>query len=280
MVILHTLLSQGVALLEKNTESPRFEAEVLMCEILKKDRLYLSVHRDDIICESAADKFMEFCKRRSLGEPSAYITGHREFMSLDFKVNKNVLIPRPDTEILTDKIITKYKNCNVSILDICTGSGAIAIALAFYMPSCKVYATDISDKALEVANENAENLLGNKKISFFKADALKKIHTDEKCDIVVSNPPYIESHVIETLDSDVKNFEPRLALDGGKDGLIFYDRIVNNIESVLAPGGELYFEIGFNQAKAVTDIMKTKFTNIQVTQDLAGLDRVVSGQLA
>ena len=280
MVIIKKLLSNGAEILSGSVENPHSEAQYLLSDILKKDRLYLSMYRDNPIDEKTENVFLNFCKRRAMGEPFSYIVGHKEFMSLDFTVNSNVLIPRPETELLVETVIERCKIHSPKIMDICTGSGAIACSLAYYIKNSSVSGTDISKEALEVAAENAKRLVTNKKIDFFIADALEKISSDEKFDIVVSNPPYIESETVETLDCSVKNYEPRLALDGGDDGLIFYERIVNNIESILKKGGEIFFEIGYNQAKSVHGIMKSKFCNIEIIKDYAGLNRIICGQLA
>lgn len=280
MVIIKELLLKGTDILKNNVENPRFEAECLLCEILEKDRLWLSVHRDDHTQTDIEQTFISYCKRRSLGEPLAYITGKKEFMSLEFIVNPNVLIPRAETELLCEEIISRHSCENVKILDICTGSGAIACSLAHYIENSSVWAIDISPEALSVAKMNALQTVKEKKIEFLCMNALEKITLDEKFDIVVSNPPYIESEIIETLDITVRDHEPHLALDGGKDGLIFYESIVHNIDSILKPSGRIYFEIGYNQGEALKNIMNDKFYDICVIKDLAGLDRIVTGQLA
>ena len=279
-MIIKELLLKGIDILKPDIESPRFEAECLLSEILKKDRLWISVHRDDSADKDIEQIFISYCKRRSLGEPLAYITGKKEFMSLEFVVNQDVLIPRSETELLCEEIISRHKNKSVKILDICTGSGAIACSLAHYMPHSSIWAIDISPEALNVAKINALNLAKGKNIEFLRMNALEKININEKFDIAVSNPPYIESEIIENLDITVKDHEPRLALDGGKDGLIFYKSIVHNIDSILKPSGIIYFEIGYNQGDALKNIMKDKFCDIRVIKDLAGHDRIVTGQLA
>lgn len=280
MVIVKDLLIKGTEILSQAIENPRFEAEYILSDILKTDRIMLSVKKDMQISQSDENTFISFCKRRSAGEPTAYILGHKEFMSLDFCVNPHVLIPRPETELLAEEIINRHNGNPHKIIDICTGSGAIACSLAYYMPDSELCAIDISREALETAKLNSEKILKNKKIEFFCKDALKKFSLNKKFDIAVSNPPYIESEIIETLDTEVRNHEPRLALDGGYDGLIFYTSIVHNIESILEPNGFVYFEIGYNQGKAVKHIMQKKFKNIEIIKDLAGLDRIVTGQLA
>lgn len=280
MVKISDCLLHGVALLKKTVENPRMEAEILLAHILKKDRLYIAVHKNEEISPEHEAVFTSMCKRRALGEPLAYITGTKEFMSLEFEVCKSVLIPRPETELLAEYICDKYAETDAKIIDICTGSGAIACSIAHFLPKAYVEAVDISSDAICIAQKNARKNKVDGRINFYLADALLPIKSDIKFDVAVSNPPYIETHVIDSLMRDVRDFEPRIALDGGTDGLIFYEKIVDNIESILADGGELIFEIGYNQAEAVTSIMEQKFKNIVLTKDRAGNDRMLSGQLA
>ncbi len=277
-MVINDLIKKGTDIL-KTLDFPRLEAEIFLSHILKKDRLFFAVHKDFEVDKNTEEEFLSLCKRRSTGEPSAYLVGEKEFMSLSFTVNKSVLIPRSETELTVEAIIDKYKNKKVNIMDICTGSGAIGSSLAYYIIDAFVTAVDISEDALSLAKENAQKLGVSKKISFIKEDALSLKERKEKFDIVVSNPPYIKSEIIKTLEKDVKDFEPILALDGGDDGLIFYRKIVDNIEKVLKPTGEIYFEIGFDQGEDVKDIMSVKFTDIKIVKDLAGLDRLISGQL-
>ncbi len=279
MVKITDCLNKGIAVLHNSVSMPSLEAEIFLAHALGKDRLYVLAFGDRQIEKEEENEFYKMCSRRALGEPSAYIIGEKEFMSLKLKVNPSVLIPRPETELLVEHIIEKHSGKSISILDLCTGSGAIAVSLAHFLPNVRILATDISNDALAVAKENAEMNKVQNRVSFVKADALLKTDFGQRFDILVSNPPYIESAVIPTLDKDVKDFEPKKALDGGDDGLIFYQKIVDNIDINLRCGGELYFEIGFNQAKSVCDIMKSKFENIKVIKDLAGLDRIVTGQL-
>jgi len=209
--------------------------------------------------------------------PIAYIFGKTNFMGYDLKVSKDVLIPRLDTEILVEKLINdiKTQDKQVSILDLCTGSGAIAIVIK-KETNAKVSAADISVNAIEIAKQNAN--LNNAEIEFFVSDLFKNL-ANKKFDIIVSNPPYIESRVIETLDKEVRDNEPILALDGGDDGLNFYRKIVDEADKHLNKNGKLYFEIGYNQAKDVSEMMNQKFKNIQVLKDYEGNDRVVWGEL-
>jgi len=278
MVSLDACLAKGVDILS-GTDLARLEAEILLCHVLGKDRLYLAVHKADPIRDDDAKRFLELCQRRAKGEPSAYITGIREFMSLEFEVNPSVLIPRPETEMLAELICSKYKGKNANIIDICTGSGAIACSVAHYLPDALVTAVDISKDALAVASRNCKRLGVAGRVTLMHADALEKIDVPQSFDLAVSNPPYIETDVIATLEVDVKNFEPMLALDGGEDGLIFYRRIIGIAPRILNKGGLLAFEIGFDQGEEVSALMEKNFTDISVIKDLSGNDRVVSGIL-
>lgn len=213
-------------------------------------------------------KFMLYIEKRISGEPYAYIVGYKEFMKLNFKVNEHVLIPREDTEILVENAINSGK---LKILDICTGSGCIAISLAKYIKNSIVDAVDISSEALKVAKENAS--LNNVNVNFINSNLFENVK--EKYDLIVSNPPYIPSDDILFLQKEVKN-EPLIALDGGKDGLTFYKLIAQNARNHLNDGGILMFEIGFDEAESVSNILQTNgYKNITVIKDFSGNDRVV-----
>lgn len=221
-------------------------------------------------------KIMSAVEKRLKHIPLGYIFGKSYFYGREFKVDENVLIPRQDTEILIEKICDdiKSRNSEVSVLDIGTGSGAIAITIQ-KETNAKVSAVDVSDGALEIAKHNAKSLESN--VDFAKSDLFENV--ESKFDFIVSNPPYIESSVIETLDDEVKLNEPILALDGGEDGLDFYKKIVEEASNHLNKGGKLYFEIGYNQAEALKDLMKANFKNIKVYKDYGNNDRVVVGEI-
>lgn len=255
----------------------RFESELLLSFVLKKERIYLLVHNNETIDKKTADIFLSYIKRRAKGEPYAYITGTKEFMSLEFSVCPGVLIPRPDTETLVNHVIcSQGANTSPNILDICTGSGAIAVSLAKYIKDACVTAIDISDICIEKARENAEKNGVADRVNIIKKDVLSSFCYEEKFDCIVSNPPYIKSDTLPSLMKDVKDFEPLLALDGGDDGLIFYRKISSDAKKLLKEGGLLAFEIGHDQAKEVSCILeKEGFKNIGFKKDLAGIDRVV-----
>ena len=273
------LLNIGIDLLnEAGIENSIFDARAFLCEILNKDQIFLDIHKNDIITLEAENTFLEYIQRRCKNEPYAYIVNKKEFMSLDFYVDKNVLIPRPDTEVLVEYIIDycKNKNKHLDILDLCTGSGAIAVSIAHYVKNCLVTAVDISDDALEIATKNAISTHTDNKISFKKYDVLSDISPIGTFDIIVSNPPYIRKKDILTLNNNVKDYEPILALDGGEDGLIFYKSIIENADKVLKPDGMIAFEIGFDQSDDVSAILsKNNFKDINVLKDYSENDRVI-----
>ena len=268
-------LKEGIALLKtSDIENPALDARILMCHALSCDELYLTVHRDRVLTLRECDMFFTYIKRRASNEPIGYITGTKEFMSLEFNVDKNVLIPRPDTEILVEKVIAETKKESPVIIDMCTGSGAIAVSLAKYIPLSCVTGLDISENALKVAKANA---VKNGVRAEFKLHDVLKPYKQIKADAVVSNPPYSPTSDLETLMTDVIDFEPSVALDGGEDGLVFYRAIIQNIDSCLKEGGLLAFEVGAGQADDVAHLMKGKFCHVSTERDLAGIERVVYG---
>ena len=232
--------------------------------------------------ELLSDKEVDFTvlekalERRIKGEPCAYITGETEFMGLPFKVNKNVLIPRQDTENLIELLLERTKK-GAKVLDLCTGSGCIGISLKKYIENSSVTMVDVSDEAIKVAKENAQ--LNNAEVKIIKDDVLKPSFEYEKYDLIVSNPPYIEKEVVETLEKTVKDFEPRLALDGGKDGLVFYRKIAKDFKKYLKTNGRIAFEIGYNQGDTVFKILEeNQYKNIEVIKDYNNNNRIVTGE--
>lgn len=215
-------------------------------------------------------------KRRVNNEPLAKIFGETEFFGLKFSVNKNVLTPRQETEILVENVLKEnlQNKKDVEILDLCTGSGAIGITLANALKNAQVLAVDISEEALIVAENNAEKNK-TKNIKFRQSDLFSGIKKHKKFDVIVSNPPYIATDEIAKLDKEVKNFDPILALDGGVDGLYFYKKIVLDAPSFLKPNGKLFLEIGYKQGAKVKKLLTQDFENIKIVKDYAGLPRVV-----
>lgn len=278
---INELLQSGICILKNaGIENEILDARALLCHILQKDNIYLSVHKDEVIDIELQKKYIDCIKRRSQNEPFAYITNSKEFMSLDFYVDKNVLIPRPDTEILVENVINLWsdKNKEYKILDLCTGSGAIAVSLAHYIPNCVITAVDISKPALEIALKNAKRHNVDNKIIFKEFDVLDDISRLGKFDIIVSNPPYISKNDVLTLESNVKDFEPSLALDGGNDGLDFYRNIIKYAPAMLDYNDVMAFEIGYDQAEDVSNLLKENFKEISILKDYSGNDRVITAK--
>lgn len=223
--------------------------------------------------EKKVNSYFEAIQKRSEKIPLQYITGEQNFCGLDFYVNENVLIPRLDTEVLVEKIL-ECEEPGQSVMDMCTGSGCIAITLQ-KLGGFQVMAVDISEEALTLARKNAQR--NQAQVTFFQSNMFEQLSNTSKVDVIVSNPPYIESKVVDELDDEVKKYEPRLALDGMEDGLHFYRILAREGKRFLNEGGRLYAEIGFDQAEAVKEIFGAQgFLDIQVYKDLAGLDRVVA----
>ena len=286
----------------RNIPSDRLDSEVLLSFILKKDRTYLYTNSEKPILPEEHKKFKELIERRGRREPLSYITGEKEFWSLKFKVSRDTLIPRPETEILVQAVldIIKYpsppplpigeriKVRGIKILDIGTGSGNVAVSIAKESPESHVFTVDKSDSALSVAKENAiiHNVAG--RITFLKGDLcipfnppsppFVKGGKEGLFDIIVSNPPYIPTGDIEGLMPEVMDWEPRWALDGGKDGLEIVRKIIKDAPLFLKSKGFLAMEIGFGQSEEVSRIISDtdKFHNIKMIKDLSGIERVVT----
>lgn len=233
---------------KKDCHSPRLDAEVLLAHSLNLKRIDLYARFNEEVEEGPRGKFRELVKRRAEGCPVAYLVGGREFYSLPFFVNQDVLIPRPDTECLVDLALRIGKKENwKTILDIGTGSGCIAIALAKSLPQVQVVAVDISAGALKVASQNADTNNVANRVSFKLGDLFETLDKSLKYDAIVSNPPYIPESDIQNLEKDVRDYEPRLALSGGVDGFSVFDRILENASAFLLPKGHLFIEIGSAQ---------------------------------
>lgn len=264
-----------------NIEDASIKAKILLAEVLGKEKEYLLIHDQEEIKDNDMLIFMSWIERLEKEEPLQYILNKQEFMGLQFFVDENVLIPQPDTENLVEEVIMlseniKTENDKIKILDMCTGSGAIAISLAKYLKKSLVYASDISIEALKIAEENATRNLTS--VVFFESDMFNNISSEFQFDIIVSNPPYIETEIVKTLSKEVQA-EPIIALDGGEDGLKFYREIIKNAKDYLKVDGYLAFEIGYNQKHSVMDLLKENgYKNVYSKKDLSGNDRVVIGQ--
>ncbi|NLG33662.1 MAG: peptide chain release factor N(5)-glutamine methyltransferase [Syntrophomonadaceae bacterium] len=257
----------------KGIQEPRLEAEVLLARALQKDRVYLYINYDSPVNPDELAIMHDFVARRARGEPIAYITGSKEFMSLNFKVDPSVLIPRPDTEVLVETAINLLQaKDNPRICDVGTGSGAIAISLAYYLRDAIVYATDISEKALEIARENAA---ANKvTVYFYQGSLLLPVMNEEKFDLITANLPYITVEEYRELDIEISRFEPETALIAGGDGLDLYRQLLPQAMDRLNTGGYLLLEIGSNQAAKALE-MTSKYQGVELIRDLSGHNRVV-----
>lgn len=250
------------------------DAWLLMSAACRIDRNFYYVYGNEDMREEQEKEYMDLLEKRASRIPLQYITGEQEFMGLDFKVNPGVLIPRQDTEILVEEAL-KAITPGMEVLDLCTGSGCIAVSLAKFKPKAKVQGADISPEALQVSEENAKR--NGVDVRFFLSDMFRQVRG--KFDIIVSNPPYIPTGVIQGLMPEVKDFEPHLALDGREDGLWFYQILASEGKKYLKPGGFLMVEIGCDQGKAVSQLFQDEgYCDIKVIKDLAGLDRVVTGK--
>ena len=263
-------------LVEAGIDEAKLDARLLLEYICHTDRNTLLVH-GDIERNEMEEQFYRMCiEKRATRIPLQHITGEQEFMGLTFRVNQHTLIPRQDTETLVEEGM-RHMYDGMRILDMCTGSGCILLSLLKYSNECEGIGVDISEEALKVARENAQRL--GLKAEFVQGDLFEPV-SEKKFDMIVSNPPYIETAVIETLMPEVRDHEPMQALDGMEDGLFFYRKIVEKAPGFLTKGGWLLFEIGHNQGEAVSKLMTVQgFKEVEVVKDYTGLDRVVLGQM-
>ncbi len=275
------VIRKGMIRLKTNgIDEPNIKARLLMQYILKKPREYIIVYdKEEMTLRQEVDYFKAI-KKLIQGVPLQHITNSKEFMKLNFYVDKDVLIPRADTEILVEEVIKLAKKVGAKkILDLCTGSGAIAVSLAKYISKSEITATDISKDALRIAKLNAKNNNVEDRITFISSNLFQNV-PEEKYDIIVSNPPYIKTKDIKTLNKDVQK-EPKLALDGGIDGLDFYRKIIKEADEYLKFGGFLCFEIGFDQKEDVIELIEEqgKFKSTYSKKDLCDNDRIVITKL-
>lgn len=270
-------IERGVAKLKlEKITTPKLKVRLLMQYVLEKPRQYLIIYDNEPLTRQQEDKFFDGISKLSKDIPIEHITHKKEFMKLDFFVDENVLIPRQDTETLVEEVIEIAKKINAKkILDLCTGSGAIAISLAKYLPNTQMTALDISSKALEVAKLNAKTNNVESQITFVESNLLENL-PKEKYDIIVSNPPYIKQDIIKELDKEVQK-EPHIALDGGKDGLDFYRKIIDSGYEYLKYGGYLCLEIGYDQKEEVMNLLDNngQYINKICVKDLYDNDRVI-----
>ena len=250
------------------------DARLLLEFICHTDRNALYAHGDQEIEDEKMQDFLQLIEKRAVHIPLQHLTGEQNFMGLDFLVNEHVLIPRQDTEILVEEIMRDLHD-GIRILDMCTGSGCILLSLLHYSNDCSGVGVDVSEDALVVARQNADRL-AEKQAVFIQSDLFEKV--EGSFDLIVSNPPYIRSQEIAGLMPEVREHEPHLALDGKDDGLHFYREIIKGAMPHLKRGGQLFFEIGYDQGEAVQALLAANgYTEIAVVNDYAGLDRVVYG---
>lgn len=294
------------ALNDAGIEEATLDARLLLEHVCGTNRNDLLVHGDRPVEPEKEEQYLQLIARRSEHIPLQHLTGVQDFMGLEFQVNEHVLIPRQDTEVLVEEVLKELHD-GMHILDMCTGSGCILISLLHYSNDCSGVGVDISEEALQVARTNSERILSETNFekllgsdgvtenqcweagtqddgvattqaTFLRSNLFENV--TGKYEIIVSNPPYICSNVIPTLMPEVKEHEPMQALDGMADGLFFYRKIVEESRNYLTGGGMLYFEIGYDQAEAVSGLMQDAgFAEINVVKDYAGLDRVVYGTL-
>lgn len=286
------LLRRGIEQLRRaNVPSYTLAAELLLLHATTRDRTWIYSHPEDVLAPHETEKFLTLIRRRANGEPTQHLTGKQEFWGLEFSVSPDVLIPRPETEHLIevslDRLAVREVRSgrdprltgeNLTLIDIGTGSGCIAIALAKELPAALVYASDISAKALTVAKQNAERLGFSQRLQFIESDLLQALPS-QAFDLIISNPPYIGLHEADSLATEVREHEPKQALFGGPQGYELYADLILQSARHLKSGGLLVLELGHNSLAAVQPLLDPPtWTNIGVTKDLAGIDRVLSAE--
>lgn len=260
-------------------EEARLDAELLLGYVLGKPRIYLYTNYDQIMNKEELARYRELIRRRAAGYCIAVLIGEKEFMGIPFRVNEHVLVPRPDTEAWLEKVIQRFRNLpDISMLDLGTGSGALAVSFLYYCKEARGVAVDISEKALETAKTNGERAGISDRVEFRRGDFLDALREDEQFDVILSNPPYIPSGDIDGLAEEVRR-EPRIALDGGPDGLKFYRTLGEKAVRFLRPGGLLAAEVGIGQAETVRTFFENGgLTDIEIIPDYGGVDRAVCGK--
>ncbi len=280
---IQNLLNQTAQYLtDKGIDSPRLSAELLMCHVLQMQRIELYTHFDKVITKEQVDKLRELVTRAGENEPIAYITGKTEFYSLELEISPACLIPRPETELLVERGVEflRTRKGTQYVCDLCTGCGCIAVAIAKNFTNCEIIATDISAAALETAAKNVEKNNLKNRIKLLCGDLFDAIIPQldvEKFDLIVCNPPYVSAAEFERLEKNVKDFEPRLALYAGIDGLDIYRKIAEQVDDFLKAGGALMLEIGYAQGQAVKDLLGNTniFSEIRIDKDFHDNDRIL-----
>lgn len=285
ITLLEALNSGANLLKERGIGNPRSSSELLLCSILNLNRVDLYLNKDQILKDKDKKKFDRFLKERTSGKPIQYITGSTEFLDLEFKVDPRAMIPRPETEILTLSVIDHFKDIKkeskaLKIIDLGTGSGVIGIALAVNLKNSLIYATDISEDALELGAENAKRNKVEGRMEFISGDLFQPLEDKNLkglVDCVVSNPPYVREKDEENLSKEIKDFEPRISLFSEDDGLNFHKRIVKECKTYLKSGGLLALEVGLGDGERLVDFIRKEgsFQEIEMIKDLAGIKRIV-----
>ncbi len=282
---INSLLKKGVNIIgEIKYGNPHLEAVLVLAKLLKVDKVYIYIHGEKEVEPEIEQEFIKLMEKRATGYPIQYILNEKEFMGLDFYIEEGVLIPRPDTEILVEYLLTfideKYDKRPINLLDLGFGSGAIALSVAYYRKNVNVYGVDVGDISMKVACINKDRFNLNN-VKLYKGDlfhGIEGLGMEGKFHIIASNPPYISDEEIKKLQREVKEYEPIEALSGGEDGLDYFRKIIPKSKDYLCPQGLLILEIGYNQGKAVKDMfVKEGFKDIEILKDLQGLDRVVLG---
>ena len=270
------LIAEGVRLLRQaGVDNPKLDVELLLADTLQVSRAYLYAHPDEEVSVPVLQAWRARLQRRCLREPLAYILGKTEFYGLPFVVTPDVLVPRPETEVLVEAVIQKQPE---TVADIGTGSGCIAVAVAVKLPQARVWATDISESALRVAQENARQHGVAQRVRFLQGDLLRPLE-GMRFEVIVSNPPYIAEQERMSLQPEVRDWEPAQALFSGEDPLRFHRRLVAESHFHLCEGGWLLLEVGMGQAEAVALLMETAgYCQVRILPDLAGIGRVVEGR--
>lgn len=267
----------------RGNESARLEADLIVAHVLAVKRIALFLDLDRPLIDAELARIRQLVERRRNHEPMAYILGEREFYGRPFTVDRSVLIPRPDTETLVEQAVLFLRGSKLegTALDLCVGSGAVAVSLAAELPERHVLATDLSPEALRVASQNAERHGLKERMEFRQGDLFAPIREGERFACITVNPPYIGSHELAELAPDVRDYEPRMAFDAGADALVFYRRLAREAGAHLLAGGMLLAEVGHTQAEAVMALFRDAgFEGVRVHRDLAGVARVVTGTQA
>ena len=283
MTVLEAIQKSADFLGKKNVESPRLQTELLLAHLLKMPRMKLYLNFDHVLTPVETDTLREFVKRRGQREPLQHIVGSTSFCGYEIAVNRHVLVPRPETELLAEagwQFLSTLNSQPSTVLDFGTGSGCIAIALAAKYPDAKVIATDISSDALALAKQNAEKNNVAARIEFLQGNGFTALSADSKFDLIISNPPYIPTAEIETLQPEVRDFDPRAALDGGADGLDFYRKLAAEVKMFLKPEGKIMLEFGDGQADAIKKIFEDeKWVVEAVKEDYSQRARILIAKI-